>query len=576
MVAAELDERLEPVRLIKIGEGEFGSSVPFDTGPDTLFVAYSAWAEMTCFLVLGWEMPTHVFCQHTAYLAASNRLLPYNPGLARVAPPKGLEAAAAAYGLHGWDGIEKGVISPAIGDGTWRGKYSLEEVMAYCAADVAVEVALLREQLRGQSPMLPAADTARVIWWSEYSSKAIAKIQARGMPIDLPLWNLVQENKAPVIKEMLRRFDPSHNGPAPIYSLDGSWSYDRFEQHLYRSGIRSWPRHDNGMLDASSKAFELMAHLPGIGGLHALRDSVGFIAKARLPIGSDGRNRPSLFPFGTATGRNAHRRSPYNAHAAMRSFMKFDEGTKGVYLDWRTQEIGIAAALSGDEVLRQDYEAGDIYHALAVMCGLTDDPDPVRWKKNNKEVRQRMKALQLGIGYGMGVKSLSKGLGRHQVVASWVIQKHKRRYARFWEWRENFVELALLDRKTESAFGWPLHLTTAPNTRTLYNFPMQSGGAECLRLAAMRLCDAGVVPIMLIHDGILFQEEDDEKLELAREIMLSAGRDVCSGLELGVDVAQTVQGGDRYRDERDMAKDMWALIIGVLRDLGALPKGMVA
>ena len=37
-----------------------------------------------------------------------------------------------------------------------------------------------------------------------------------------------------------------------------------------------------------------MYHVPGIEGLHALRDSLGFIVKARLPIGQDGRNRPSL------------------------------------------------------------------------------------------------------------------------------------------------------------------------------------------------------------------------------------------------------------------------------------------
>jgi hypothetical protein len=55
-----------------------------------------------------------------------------------------------------------------------------------------------------------------------------------------------------------------------------------------------------------------MSHIPGIANLHALRDSLGVIAKAQLPIGPDGRNRPSLFPFGTATGRNAHAKSLFN------------------------------------------------------------------------------------------------------------------------------------------------------------------------------------------------------------------------------------------------------------------------
>ena len=76
MVAYVLDENLRHVRTIRRWRGEFGRKPPFDIGPDTLFVAYSAWAEMTCFMALGWEFPAHIFDQHTAYLAASNILLP--------------------------------------------------------------------------------------------------------------------------------------------------------------------------------------------------------------------------------------------------------------------------------------------------------------------------------------------------------------------------------------------------------------------------------------------------------------------------------------------------------------------
>ena len=90
----------------------------------------------------------------------------------------------------------------------------------------------------------------------------------------------------------------------------------------------------------------------------------------------------------------------------MRSFMKFPADKIGLYLDWRTQEVGIAAARSGDEQLAEDYLSGDIYHALAMMCGLTNDTDVKSWKATpeGKTQRQRMKALQLGINYGMGVR----------------------------------------------------------------------------------------------------------------------------------------------------------------------------
>ena len=109
--------------------------------------------------------------------------------------------------------------------------------------------------------------------------------------------------------------------------------------------------------------------------------------------------------------------------------MKFLPHKIGLYLDWRTQEVGIAAARSGDERLSEDYLSGDIYHALARMCGLTP-LDIKSWKATpeGKMQRQRMKALQLGINYGMGVMSLSRGLGRHPMIGSEVIIRHQQRY----------------------------------------------------------------------------------------------------------------------------------------------------
>ena len=392
------------------------------------------------------------------------------------------------------------------------------------------------------------------------------------MPIDMPLWNLVQENKAAVIGELLRQFDPSHGSEDPIYTPDGEWSYARFENWLVSAGVAAWPRLESGQLDIDGDAFRLMYHVPGIEGLHALRDSLGVIVRAKLPIGRDGRNRPSLFPFGTATGRNAHTKSLYNAHASMRSFMIFPEDTIGVYLDWRTQEVGIAAALSGDEGLMRDYQTGDVYYGLAKLCGLTDELDLKQWKAQKPDVRQRMKSLQLGINYGMGVPSLAKGLNRHPLIASTIIQRHKQTYPRFWQWRADMVQTAMLDRRIESMFGWPLYITTSPNQRTLYNFPCQSGGAEMLRLATCRLCEAGIIPNMLIHDGLLLEVRDRDQIAQAIEIMKAAGRDVCDGLEIGVDVDQLLKNGARYQDKRPVAKQMWATMMRVLTDVRAIPK----
>jgi len=241
--------------------------------------------------------------------------------------------------------------------------------------------------------------------------------------------------------------------------------------------------------------------------------------------------------------------------------MVFPPDTIGVYLDWRTQEVGIAAALSGDERLMHDYRNGDVYYALAKLCGLTSDPDQKRWKVENPAMRQRMKPLQLAINYGMGVPSLAKGLDRHPLIASAIIERHRQTYPRFWEWRANQVQLAMLERKMETVFGWPLYLSHSPNKRTLYNFPMQGNGAEMLRLAAWRLCEAGIIPNMLIHDGLLLEVRDQAHIAQAIEIMKAAGRDVCDGFEIGVDVDQMLEHGARYQDKRPVAKAMWGTMM---------------
>ena len=326
MVAYLLDWNLRHIRTIRLWRGEFGATPPFDIGPDALIVGYSLWAEMTCFLQLGWRFPVHVYDLHTAYLATTNILLPHNPDEVRKKPRKNLAAACCAYGIEGWEQIDKPGLAKAIGEGRWR-EYGQPAVLQYCEEDVRNSAELLRRQTLRLSQLCARSNPERVMYWSDYSAKTVARIQAKGMPIDMPLWNLIQENKAAVIRALIARFDPSQGGDHPIYSAGGEWSAWRFAHWLAAVGVTEWPRLDSGALQLDGDAFRMMypAH-PAIEGLHALREVLGVIVRARIPIGPDGRNRPSLFPFGTATGRNAQAKSLFNTHASMRSLMKFRPG----------------------------------------------------------------------------------------------------------------------------------------------------------------------------------------------------------------------------------------------------------
>ena len=169
--------------------------------------------------------------------------------------------------------------------------------------------------------------------------------------------------------------------------------------------------------------------------------------------------------------------------------------------------------------------------------------------------------------------SLARGLNRHPLIASGI---HRAAPA-------NLSALLAVARRNGdgSDAGAPRSKAssagrcgsrTSPNKRTLYNFPMQADGAEMLRLAAWRLCEAGIVPVMLIHDGILLEETDREQIEHAKEIMRTAGRDVCDGFEIGVDVDQLLIGGARYSDKRPMARKMWATIMAALEAVKAVSR----
>ena len=185
LVAYILDESLNHVCTIKMWREELLASThsPFDIGPDTLFAAYAAQAELTIFKVLGWRFPTHVFDLHTAYLASSNILLPYDSDEKRVKQRKRLSDACRAYDIEGWENINKEQIAKDIGEGHWR-DYGQQAVFDYCEEDVKKSVELLRAQVCG-SDRVPPVVTNRVIFWSEYSAKAVTHIQAKGIPIDM-------------------------------------------------------------------------------------------------------------------------------------------------------------------------------------------------------------------------------------------------------------------------------------------------------------------------------------------------------------------------------------------------------
>jgi DNA polymerase I len=104
------------------------------------------------------------------------------------------------------------------------------------------------------------------------------------------------------------------------------------------------------------------------------------------------------------------------------------------------------------------------------------------------------------------------------------------------------------------------------------NFPMQAGGAEAMRLAAIAATEAAIEVCAPVHDAFLIAapvEKIDEDTARMRLIMSAAGQAV-AGLSIATDVKQVLYP-DRYMDERGVK--MWETVQILL---AALKKGAAA
>src|SRR5262245_5359997 len=85
---------------LRLWENELRSrrEPPFSIGSDSLFVAYFAPAELSCFLALGWPLPRRIFDLYLEFRNVTNGLsLPHGAGLLGAMHWHGLDAPSALW-----------------------------------------------------------------------------------------------------------------------------------------------------------------------------------------------------------------------------------------------------------------------------------------------------------------------------------------------------------------------------------------------------------------------------------------------------------------------------------------------
>ncbi len=530
---------------------------PFPTDESVLYVAYFASAEFSCHLALGWPLPARVFDCYTEFRNLTNGR--------KHALGNGLLAALAAYGLDGIAADEKHAMRDLVlAGGPWTDA-ERRDILEYCAGDVValdkLFPRLLADVMRDPDPL---QRLGQALLRGRYM-KAVAHMEHAGVPVDTETlarlrtgWTAIQDR---LISEIDKNFGV----------FDGrTFKQDLFAQWLAGSGI-PWPTTDAGHLALDRDTFRQAARAhPEVAPLRELRHALSEMRLNDLAVGSDGRNRTLLSPFGARTGRNTPSNSKFifGPSAWLRGLIKPSEGHGLAYVDFSSQEVAIAAALSGDSALMAAYRTGDVYLAFAKQAGLAPASAT---KQTHKKVRDQCKAVVLGVQYGMQAHSLGQRIGQPEIYARRLLEAHRRTYPQFWEWTEGAVDKAMLSGMLETVFGWSVYIGHQSNPRALQNFPCQANGAEMLRLACCLATEAGLTICAPVHDAVLLEaplKQLDADIAELRALMAEASRVVLGGFEVRT-AAEVVRWPDRYADERGAV--MWRRVTALLDELDEKP-----
>ncbi len=537
-------------RWVRVWQGGF-KAPPFSLAADTLFVGYSAAAEWSCFIALGWPMPARCIDLYAEFTRVTNgafdgKLFP------------SLLAAAAHYGINTMAADQKCAMRDLIlSGGPWSANEQ-QDILHYCAADVRVTADLFRAML---PQLVQSTSTLGGALLRGRYTCAVARMEWNGIPIDVPTLNRLRNGWDDIKRDLVDDIDRQYG----VYE-GTTFVAARFAAYIEREGI-PWPRLPTGTLALDDDTFrERAKSYPAIAPLRELRHALGKMRLNSLAVGQDGRNRTGVMPFGSKTGRNqpSNARFVFGTSRWLRSLIQPAPGRALAYVDWVSQEIAIAAALSCDEVLWEAYTSGDPYMAFAKQAGLVP---PEATKASHKAERQRAKAIVLGVGYGMSADSMAVQAGLHIDEARDLLVRHKLTYRKFWAWAMQNQNAGLLGFILQTTFGWTWQagLGTNVNPRSLLNWPMQANGAEMMRLACCELTEQGISVCCPVHDALLVEGPADDidgvvaatriAMERASELVLGKGYIVKTDVDL-------VTWPNRYADEAGV--EMWDRVLARL------------
>jgi len=294
---------------------------------------------------------------------------------------------------------------------------------------------------------------------------------------------------------------------------------------------------------------------------HLSKLKSNYIDALPLLIDSESRVHTTFNAAATATGRLSStnpnlQNIPIRTELGREIRAAFVSAPGNVMLsaDYSQIELRLMAHFSEDPLLVRAYKNNDDIHRLTASEVFGIAPDQM-----DKTTRNRAKAVNFGIVYGISPFGLAAQLGIPQQEARAYIDRYFARYVGVKAFIERTLEQTRRDGSVRTLFGRirpiPDIQSRNPNQRgfaerTAINTPLQGTAADLIKLAMIAIAkelDARKLKthmVLQVHDELLFEVPEGEKSVVA-ELVRSQMEQV---VELKVPLIADLSFGPNWRD----------------------------
>ena len=222
--------------------------------------------------------------------------------------------------------------------------------------------------------------------------------------------------------------------------------------------------------------------------------------------------------------------------------------------DYSQIELRLMAHFSEDPLLVHAYRNGEDIHTLTAS-----EVFGVAAEAMDKETRNRAKAVNFGIVYGISPFGLAANLGIDQKEARIYIDRYFERYAGVRAYIDRVLEETRAEQRVRTLFGRsrPIPDIQSRNAnlrgfaeRTAVNTPLQGTAADLIKIAMIRI-DKRLAEekrktrmTLQVHDELLFDVPQDE----AEGVRAMVKHEMESVIELSVPIVADAALGGNWRD----------------------------